>query len=111
MSADTSTTFRKELLTLEEQKGQIEKALTWYLSRGSDLTDRQKYLLRNALGHTYRGLFPIAAGYPQSGLGGERLVSVGSSHRGDGYDVTHQVLCRSLAYLSGTPAQYPPVFR
>jgi hypothetical protein len=43
MSADTSATFRKEL-SLDEQKGQIEKALTWYLSRDSDLTDRQKYL-------------------------------------------------------------------
>jgi hypothetical protein len=46
--------------TKDEQKRQIEDAVEWYLSQNVELTNRQKMLLRDAIGHTYRGLFGLA---------------------------------------------------
>jgi hypothetical protein len=44
----------------QEQKEQIEEAIAWYPAQDGELTDRQKMLLRDAIGHTYRDLFGMA---------------------------------------------------
>lgn len=46
--------------TKDDQKRQIEEAVEWYFTENAELTNRQKLLLRDAIGHTYRGLFGLA---------------------------------------------------
>jgi hypothetical protein len=68
--------------------------------------------LQNALGHAYRGLFSIARQDIHDLALAENAWSPSAAVTAEMVnDVTHQALCRSLAYLKGTPAQYPPVFR
>jgi hypothetical protein len=110
MSTTTSIPYRPKH-SLDEQKGEIEEILACYLSDEADLSNRQKYLLQNALGHTYRGLFGMARQdiqelwLPESTWSRSAVVT-GEMVTG----VNRQTLRRALAYLRGAPAQSPPVF-
>lgn len=48
-------------ISRDEQKRRIEDAVGWYLSQDFELSDRQKLLLRDTIGHAFRGLFGLAA--------------------------------------------------
>jgi hypothetical protein len=97
--------------TKEEQKSRIEDAVHWYLSQPGDLARREKLLLRDALGHTYKGLFGIAAhdlysltlpegAWSETARVDEAMVQ----------GLTRDTLRRALAALRNLPAQMRPVF-
>lgn len=94
-----------------EQKEQIEEAIGWYLSQQGKLTDREKMLLRDAIGHAYRGLFGLAfqdiyeLGLPESAWGPSARVEPTMVE-----GVTQEGLRRALGVLRNTPVQTPPVF-
>jgi hypothetical protein len=97
-------------LSKAEQKQQIEQAVDWYLSQDGDLSDIQVTLLRDAIGHTFRGLFGMARqdvfnlGRPESDWGPipRHVLMI------DG--ISTDTLRRALALLRETPVQERPVF-
>jgi hypothetical protein len=97
-------------LSKAEQKQQIEQAVEWYLSQDGDLSEIQVALLRDAIGHTFRGLFGMARqdvfnlGRPESDWGPiPRCVLMIEG-------ITKETLHRALAALRETPVQDRPVF-
>jgi hypothetical protein len=96
--------------TKAEQKQQIENAVDGYLSENAQLTNRQKMLLRDALGHTYRGLFGLAAqdmyelSLPESAW---NLTARVEPSMVEG--VSHEMLRRVLAGLRASSVQPPCV--
>jgi hypothetical protein len=92
--------------TNQEMKGQLEEAVESYLSQDAELTDRQKMLLRDAIGHTYRGLFGMAfedireLGLPDSAWSPSARVEPMMVE-----GVTRESLRRWLDILRGAPAQ------
>lgn len=98
--------------TKAEQKKQIENAVERYLSENAELTNRQKMLLRDALGHTYRGLLGPAVqdmyelSLPESAWSSSARVEPPMV---DG--VSHETLRRALTTLRASSVQSPPVFR
>lgn len=97
--------------TKEEQKQRIEAAIDEFLSRPGALTDRQKLFLRDALGHTYRGLFGIAAqdlyllGAPEDAWSDSARVLPAMVE-----GITRESLRRVLEALRLSPVQERPVF-
>ena len=98
--------------TQAEQKRQIEDAVEWYLSQDGELTDRQKMFLRDAIGHTYRGLFGLAIqdiydlGLPESAWSPSARVEPTMVE-----GVSRETLRRALNALRASPVQSRPVFR
>jgi hypothetical protein len=96
----------------EERKRLIEDAVEGFLSSSEELTDRQRLLLRDAIGHTYRGLFDMAAqdlhelGLPENAWSDNARVDPGMVE-----GVSRETLRRALAVLRGTPPQMQPIFR
>jgi hypothetical protein len=97
-------------LSKQERKEQIEEAIAWYLSQEGELTDIRKMLLRDAIGHTFRGLFGMARqdiyelGLPESSwapLPREAMMLEG---------ITKDALIRALDALRASPVQERPVF-
>jgi hypothetical protein len=97
--------------TKEEQKRRIEDAIHGILAAPGELTDRQKLLLRDAIGHAYRGLFGMATqdlyllGLPEDAWSESARVDPAMV---DG--VTPHTLRRALEALRGSPVQECPVF-
>jgi hypothetical protein len=95
-------------LSPEEQKREIEAELESYLDREGDLTDRQKMLIRDAIGHTLRGLFGLAV-HDISCL--ELPEDKGPPVDASTIQGVDRVMLRSaLRSLKGRPPQWPPVF-
>ena len=98
-------------LTKDEQKRQIEEAVEGHLSQAAELSDRHKMLLRDALAHTYRGLFGLAAqdlyelGLPESAWAASARVEPAMVE-----GITRDLLRRTLATLRATTVQERPVF-
>lgn len=95
----------------EERKEEIVVALERYLQQQPDpLTDRQKLLLRDAIGHTYRGLFGLAVedvydlARPESDWAAPVAPDMVAG-------ITRETLRRALIVLRHSPAQTVPVFR
>lgn len=94
-----------------EHKDRIEDAIDWYLSQEGELTDRQKMVLRDAIGHAYRGLFGIAVqdiyelGLPESAWSPSARVEPMMVE-----SITRGALRRSLDVLRSAPAQNRPIF-
>jgi hypothetical protein len=97
--------------TKAKQKREIEDAVEWYLSRDGELTDRQKLLLRDAIGHAYRGLFGLAAediyelGFPESAWSPSARVDPVMVE-----GVSRETLQRALNALKASTAQSRPIF-
>ena len=97
--------------TKDEQKRRIEDAIDWYLSQPRELSDRHKLLLRDAIGHSYRGLFGMAmqdifeAGLPESAWAESARIEPAMV---DG--ITRETLRRALEALRTSPVQERPVF-
>jgi len=95
----------------EERKQRIEDAIDEFLSEPGELTNRQKLLLRDAIGHTYRGLFGIAAkdlyeyGLPESAWSDAARVDPTMVE-----GITGETLRRALDVLRGSPVQIRPSF-
>ncbi|KAA0570134.1 hypothetical protein [Azospirillum sp. Sh1] len=88
----------------------MEGAIGWYLSRPTDLTNREKLLLRDAISAAYRGLFGLAAQaiYDM----GEPEAQWASSVEDAAVDgITRESLRRALTALESSPVQSPAVFR
>ncbi len=98
--------------TKDEQKRRIENAVEWYLSQNVELTNRQKMLLRDAIGHTYKGLFGLAVQdiydlrLPESAWSPSASVDPTMVE-----GVSHEVLRRALNALRTSSVQTAPVFR
>jgi hypothetical protein len=96
----------------EERKRLIEDAVGEFLSSSEELTDRQRLLLRDAINHTYRGLFDMAAhdlydlGLPESAWSDYARVDPGMVE-----GVSRETLRRALAVVRSTPPQMHPIFR
>ena len=94
-----------------EQKDQLEDATDWYLSQKSELTDRQKMLLHDAIGHPCRGLFGIAVqdiyelSLPESAWSPSARVEPMMVE-----SITREALRRSLDVLRSAPVQNRPIF-
>jgi hypothetical protein len=111
MSMSTSNQRQWWSYSKEEQKRLLEDAVEEYLSQPGELSDREKLLLRDAIGHTYRGLFGMAAHdlgvlrLPESAWGESARVDPAMV---DG--ITRERLERALRALRGAPVQEQPVF-
>lgn len=95
----------------DEQKRLIEDAVEERLSQPDELTDRQLLLLRDAIGHTYRGLFGMAVhdlhlfGVPESGWSESARVDPAMIE-----GITREKLRRALRAVRAASVQVPPVF-
>jgi hypothetical protein len=100
------------MYTPDEQKRRIEDAVEWYLSQEGELTDRQKMLLRDAIGHAYRGLFGLAVQdifdlrWPESEWSPSARVEPTMVE-----GINRESLQRALIVLRASPVQHPPIFR
>jgi hypothetical protein len=96
--------------TPEERKQEIVAALDQYLEQPADLSDRQKLLLRNAIGHAYRGLFGLAAEdvFDLARDESEWAAPVAPDMVAG---ITRDILRRALDVLRHSPAQTTPIFR
>jgi hypothetical protein len=97
--------------TPEERKEEIVAALEDYLRQHpEELTDREKLLLRDAIGHAYRGLFAMAVedvydlARPESDWAARVAPAMVAG-------ITREILNRALEALKHSPAQTFPVFR
>jgi len=100
------------VLPKDEQKRKIEDAIEWVLSRNTDLTNRQKLFVRDAIENAFRGLFGVAwqsvfdACEPESAFDPSFVVS-----RQMVEGITQESLHRALAYLKASAVRERPVFR
>jgi len=96
--------------TPEEQKDELVVALERYLQEHSgDLTDRQKLLIRDAINHTFRGLYGMAIqDIYDLALEEKAWASPVPAALVEG--ITRQMLQRALQALKYAPAQTRPVF-
>ena len=97
--------------TKEDQKRRIEVVVGSYLTDPTPLTDREKLLLRDAIGHAARGLFGMAtqdlyeATLPESAWSPQARVNPE-----DVRDIDRAFLSRCLDWLRASPAQTQPLF-
>lgn len=97
--------------TKDEQKRRVEDAVDRRLALSEELTDRQKLLLRNSLGHAYRGLLGLATqdlydlSLAESAWSETARVDAGMVE-----GLTPETLRKALAVLRATPVQMRPVF-
>jgi hypothetical protein len=93
-----------------KQKEEIEDAVEWHLSQEGELTDRQKMLLRDAIGHTYRGHFGMAIqDIYELGLPENAWATRVDPALVEG--ITREQLRRALVVLRSSPVQNHPIFR
>jgi hypothetical protein len=97
--------------TKDEQKRRIEAAVDSYLADPTPLTDREKLLLRDAIGHTARGLFGMAAhDLYEAGLPESTWSPTARVKPEDVRDVDRALLSRCLDWLQSAPTQMRPYF-
>lgn len=95
----------------DEQKQMIEDAVGERLSQGGKLTDRQKLLLRDAIGYAWRGLFGMSCqriyelSVPESAWAPSARVKPAEVE-----GITAQTLRRWLEMLRGSPTQTRAIF-
>jgi hypothetical protein len=93
----------------QEHKKQIEDAIESHLLQADDLTDRQKFLLREAIGDAYRGLYGLAIqGIYELGLDESAWSKPVEPIMVEG--VSREGLRAALEVIRSAPPQAPPVF-